>query len=181
VRGRARIAAVRALADVVETYERVGYRVVGERRGVVVRLEAEGRTPLRVSLAPEGRILGGSFALEVSTDEPVLPPTRGLSARGRGIVRLTSVIFRPVRGDGRGVELADALGRDALLRDRLAAVHFERIRVEPDGRPVIRHMGGSVVWVLFPPLVRAVPLVAEQARATADALEAFAALEVVSE
>jgi hypothetical protein len=53
-------------------------------------------------------------------------------------------------------------------------VHFEAIRIEPDGRAVIRHMGGSVVWMLFPPLVRPVPLVDEQARATLEALDAFA-------
>jgi hypothetical protein len=35
-------------------------------------------------------------------------------------------------------------------------------------------MGGSVVWVLFPPFVRAVPLVPEQAEATVAALDAFA-------
>jgi hypothetical protein len=38
---------------------------------------------------------------------------------------------------------------------------------------VIRHMGGSVVWMLFPPLVRPVPLTVPQARATVKALEAF--------
>jgi hypothetical protein len=54
-------------------------------------------------------------------------------------------------------------------------VHFERIRVEPDGRPVIRHFGGSVVWVLFPPLVKRVPFVPEQVEATLAALGAFAA------
>ena len=46
--------------------------------------------------------------------------------------------------------------------------------MEPDGRPVIRHLGGSVVWVLFPPLVKRVPLVPEQVNATLAALEAFA-------
>jgi len=35
-------------------------------------------------------------------------------------------------------------------------------------------MGGSVVWILFPPLVRTIPLVDEQARATLRALDAFA-------
>jgi hypothetical protein len=54
-------------------------------------------------------------------------------------------------------------------------VHFDRVRVEPDGSPVIRHMGSSVVWMLFPPLVRPIPLVEEQARETLGALEAFAA------
>jgi hypothetical protein len=175
VRGRARVAATRALADVVETFERLGYRA-SEPRGLEVRLERDGHAPLRARLAPEGRIFGGTFALEVSTAEPVLPATRGLSARGRGVVRLTGVAFRPARGDERGAALADALGRDAHLGERLAAVHFERVRIEPDGRSVVRHMGGSVVWILFPPLVRAVPLVAEQARATADALDAFAAV-----
>jgi hypothetical protein len=176
VRGRARSAAARGLADVLATYERLGYRA-SERRHLDARLDRLGRKPLRVSLAPAGRIFGGSFALEVATAEPVLPPTRGLSARGLGVVRLKSVAFRAGRDDEPGTELAGRLSRDAFLRERLAAVHFERIRVEPDGRPVIRHMGGSVVWVLFPPIVRAVPLVLEQARATADALEAFAAGE----
>jgi hypothetical protein len=175
VRGRARVAAVRALADVVATYERLGYHA-SERTALEARLESAGRAPLRVRLAPYGRIFGGSFALEVTTAEPALPPTRGLAARGRGVVRLKGVAFRARRGDEPGAALAARLGRDARLRERLAAVHFERIRVGPDGRPVIRHMGGSVVWVLFPPVVRAVPLVAEQARATAAALEAFAAL-----
>jgi Protein of unknown function (DUF3156) len=67
------------------------------------------------------------------------------------------------------------LQRDQRLRRALAEVDFERIEVEPGGRPAIRHLGGSVVWVLFPPLVRPVPLVDEQARAAAAALEAFAA------
>jgi hypothetical protein len=36
-------------------------------------------------------------------------------------------------------------------------------------------MGGSVVWVLFPPLVRQIPLIPEQVEATLAALDAFAA------
>jgi hypothetical protein len=52
-------------------------------------------------------------------------------------------------------------------------VHFEEIRVEPDGRAVIRHMGGSVVWLLFPPMARPIPISAEQIRATIEGLEAF--------
>ena len=46
--------------------------------------------------------------------------------------------------------------------------------VEPDGRPVIRHMGGSVVWVLFPPLVRDTPLPDGQPEAMVRALDEFA-------
>ena len=56
----------------------------------------------------------------------------------------------------------------------LTRVHFERVSVEPDGRPVIRHLGGSVVWVLFPPVIRATPLPAGQPRDIVRALEAFA-------
>jgi len=37
-------------------------------------------------------------------------------------------------------------------------------------------MGGSVVWMLFPPLVRPIPFVDEQAKETLGALEAFAAV-----
>ena len=74
-------------------------------------------------------------------------------------------------GTGRDLDLATF-----RLADRLSAVHFEAIRVEPDGRPVIRHLGGSVVWILFPPLVRRIPFVDEQARATVEALRAFGAV-----
>lgn len=123
-----------------------------------------------------GRIFGGTYGLELSTADPVLPRTRGLSARGKGVVRMHGVAFRAHRGDEAGRRLAERLEADARLTGRLEQVHFERLRVEPDGRPVIRHMGGSVVWVLFPPLVRRIPLVDEQLRASVVALEAFAAL-----
>jgi hypothetical protein len=103
----------------------------------------------------------------------VLPRSRGLTARGRGVIRMQGVRFRAKRGDEEGRRLAERLASDATLAERLRRVHFERIRVEPDGRPVIRHLGGSVVWILFPPLVRRVPLVADQVEATIAALEAF--------
>jgi hypothetical protein len=125
-------------------------------------------------MVPLGRIFGGTHALEVSTAVPVLPATRGLSARGRGAVRLGGFRFRPRSGDAAGRALAERLERDARLDEALRGVHFERIRVEPDGRPVIRHMGGSVVWILFPPLMKSIPFVDTQARATVRALEAFA-------
>jgi hypothetical protein len=73
------------------------------------------------------------------------------------------------------MRLAGKLESDEALQAALRKVHFEAVRVEPDGRPVIRHLGGSVVWVLFPPLVRTVPLVPEQAEAVARALAAFTA------
>jgi len=38
---------------------------------------------------------------------------------------------------------------------------------------VIRHMGGSIVWVMFPPIVRATPLPPGQPEAIVAALEAF--------
>jgi hypothetical protein len=126
-------------------------------------------------MAQEGKIFGGSYALEISPDEPVFPATRGLSARGKGIVRKRGVRFRAKRGDEAGGRLAERLGSDARLAERLGLVHFERIRVEPDGRPVIRHLGGSVVWILFPPLVRRIPFVPAQVDATVAALDAFAA------
>ena len=88
---------------------------------------------------------------------------------------MQGVRFRARRGDAAGKELAERLGSDARLTERLGLVHFERIRVDPDGRPVIRHLGGSVVWILFPPLVRRIPLVPDQVDATLAALEAFAA------
>jgi hypothetical protein len=88
---------------------------------------------------------------------------------------MKGVRFRAKRGDAAGERLATRLGADAALAETLGKVHFEEIRVEPDGRPVIRHLGGSVVWVLFPPLIRRIPLVPEQVSATLAAIEAFAA------
>jgi hypothetical protein len=153
----------------------LGYGSVPPDGSLTARLERDGRLPLLLRMVEQGRVFGGSFALEVTTVEPVLPETRGLRARGRGVVRLTGVEFRPRDGDAAGAELARRLVADPALGNSLRAVHFERIRVEPDGRPVVRQMGGSVVWMLFPPMVRPVPLVPEQAEATVRALEAFAA------
>jgi hypothetical protein len=36
-------------------------------------------------------------------------------------------------------------------------------------------MGGSLVWLLFPPMTRPIAISDEQVRATVDAIEAFAA------
>jgi hypothetical protein len=134
-----------------------------------------GRPAIRLRVARDGRIFGGSYALEVSTEKPVLPSSGGLSARGRGVVKMQGVRFRAKRGDEAGGRLARELASNEALAEQLSRVHFERIRVDPDGRPVIRHLGGSVVWVLFPPLVRRIPLVPEQVEATLAALEAFRA------
>ena len=173
IRGRARAVAARTLATSVETFEREGYRVVATD-GFERRLERDGWRAIRLGMASGGRVFGGSWALEIASADPVLPPTQGLRGRPRGAVRLSGVGFRPRDGDDEGARLARRLEEDEALQRSLARVHFERIRVEPDGRAVIRHMGGSVVWVLFPPLVRGVPLVPEQARAAVDALDAFA-------
>ncbi len=90
-------------------------------------------------------------------------------------MRLRHVAFRARSGDEEGARLAQRLTGDQALQHALGAVHFERIRVEADGTPVIRHMGGSVVWVLFPPVVRPVPLPEEQVGALVAAVEAFGA------
>lgn len=172
--GRARRRAVELLDGHVATFERFGYRAV-ERGPLEACLERAGSKPgLRVRMAQQGRVFGGAFALELSTSDPVLPCTRGLQARGRGLVTLRGVAFKPRPHDAAGARLARRLEDDDGLRATLASVHFERVRIDPDGRPVIRHMGGSVVWALFPPIVRPVPLVDEQARAAVAALEAFA-------
>jgi hypothetical protein len=168
--------AVRALDDAIERLGRAGYSQA-ERSGP---LEARLRKPsggqtIGVRLARDGRVFGGTYGLELSTAEPVLLPTKGLSARGRGLVRLRGVAFRARLGDETGRRLAARLEADRRLVDLLSKVHFERIRVEPDGRATIRHMGGSVVWILFPPVVKQIPLIPEQAAASLRALEAFAA------
>jgi uncharacterized protein DUF3156 len=165
--------ASRAFGDVLEAFEHDGFQV--EREGFTARLTRNGAVPVRATVVRQGRIFGGTYALELSTDEAVLPATRGLRGRPRGVVKLGGADFRSRGHDEAGRLLGARLERDDALQHAVSRVHFERIRVEPDGRPVIRHMGGSVVWILFPPFVRPVPLVAEQRRATLEALEAFAA------
>jgi hypothetical protein len=173
--GPARRRAAALLADDVELLQRLGYADARTIAPLEAEVGGSGRTGLRLRMAREGRIFGGTYGLELSTARPVLPTTSGLSARGRGLVKLQRVSFSARRGDVAGQALADRLQADRELTERLAQVHFERIRIEPDGTPVIRHMGGSIVWILFPPLVKRIPLVAEQARASVRALEAFAA------
>jgi Protein of unknown function (DUF3156) len=170
----ARGRAVRAFGEVLEGFERDGFEV--ERDDLSARLIRNGHEPLRARVVQQGRIFGGTYALELSTEEPVLPPTRGLRGRGRGVVKLGGVDFRARGHDDAGRLLGARLEHDERLQELLASVHFDRIRVEPEGRPVIRHMGGSVVWVLFPPFVRPVPLVPEQRRAAVAALDVFAAV-----
>jgi hypothetical protein len=159
---------------VVRGFARLGYREVRRPSPLRAHLAADGRAELRLALRPTGgRIFGGTYALEVSTAAPVLPPTGGVTARGRGLARLKRIDFRP-RGKGReGELLAARLSSDRELFRALGAVHFEQVRVDPDGRPSIRHMGGSLVWLLFPPMARPVPITAEQVRATVAALDAF--------
>jgi hypothetical protein len=166
------------LAANVDAFRRLGYREQEERDELAARLEpvTRGRPALVLRMARQGRIFGGAYALEIASAEPLLPATSGLRARGRGLVRMSHVSFRARRGDAAGARLAARLGSDQQLFEALRELHFERLRVEPIGRPVIRHMGGSVVWILFPPLVNSVPLVDAQATAAVAALEAFARL-----
>lgn len=174
--GPARTRAVKILEQDVELFQRAGCTDVEWLGPLAARFAALADRPaLRIEMAPQGKVFGGIYGLEISTDDPVLPRTRGLSGRGRGVARLRGVAFRARRGDEAGQRLADVLERDRRLVDRLGKVHFEKIRVDPEGRPVIRHMGGSLVWFLFPPLIKGIPLVAEQVKATIAALEAFAA------
>jgi Protein of unknown function (DUF3156) len=169
--------AAAVLASDTEAFERLGYRARDGVSAHSVALTApRGRGDLALHLRPEGRIFGGNWGLEVSTAEPVLPATaRGLAARGRGVVRMQGVRFRARRGDDESAShLAAALSADAALGEALGRVHFERVTVEPDGRVTIRHLGGSVVWLLLPPVVRTTPLPGGQPEAMAAALEEFA-------
>jgi Protein of unknown function (DUF3156) len=173
---RAQARAAGLLDEVVEAFRPLGYRETARPDRLEARLERARGLPLTLTFAPRGKVFGGQLALEVATAEPVLPTTaRGLSARPRGTVKLHGVSFHARADDPGAASLAERLNADAVLNEAIARVHFERVRVDPDGRPVVRHMGGSVVWMLFPPLVRPVPLVPEQAKATAEALEAIAA------
>jgi hypothetical protein len=164
------------LNDVIQAFRPLGYHEAGRLGPLEARLERRGGPAITISYAQRGKVFGGQIALEVATAEPVLPATpRGLSAHARGAVRMRGMAFRARGGEANAEALARALSEDARLAEKLGNVHFDRVRVDPDGRPVITQIGGSIVWILFPPLVRPVPLVPAQAKATAEALEAFAA------
>ena len=161
----------------VEAFERAGCRPLERPTRFRAVLEGpRGLGPVVVHLERCGRYFGGNWGMVVSTAEPVLPATeRGLAARGRGVVRQHGVRFRARgRGDTGGARLAQALSGDDELGAALDRVHFEEVSVRPDGRPAIRHLGGSVVWVIFPPIVRATPLPPDQPREILRALAAFA-------
>lgn len=170
--------AARVLADDIEAFERAGCRLL-ERRGSheAVLETPRGGGRIVVRLTRVGRVFGGNWGLEVAPEEAMLPATDvGLAARGRGVVKQHGVRFRPRRrGDERARRLAEALSGNAQLGEALGRVHFERLWVRRDGRPVIRHLGGSVVWVLFPPIVRATALPAGQPEEMLRAIEAFRA------
>jgi hypothetical protein len=175
VRGLSARRAAAVLKSDVEEFERLGYRPQeGDAPYSVVLVSPAGGRDLALRLRPEGRVFGGNWGLELSTAEPVLPATRrGLTARGRGVVRMQGVRFRARGDDAAAARLAAELSADARLGKALADVHFERLAVEPDGRPVIRHMGGSVVWLLIPPVVRTSPLPPGQPEAMVRALDEF--------
>ncbi|MDQ3889255.1 MAG: DUF3156 family protein [Actinomycetota bacterium] len=175
--GRARKEAAAALERHVNTFVGAGYRELERRAPLTARLRGDEKRGIELRMVPQGRVFGGSYVLEIATADPVLPPSSGLEGRGRGLVRLSRVSFHPAGDDATAHRLARQLGEDRRLQDALARVHFDRVRVTPDGRAAIRHVGGSVVWILFPPLVRPVPLVAAQAQATASALAAFSQAE----
>ncbi len=172
--GPARRRAIRLLDETTALYRGAGYETIDRRSALEARISGPSRVPLVLHLVPEGRIFGGTYGLEISTGAGTLAGTAGLTVRGRGVVRMHGVRFKPRRGDQAGSRLAGRLEADEQLARRLAAVHFERIRIEPDGKAVIRHMGGSLVWILFPPVIKAIPLVADQVRATIAAMERFA-------
>jgi hypothetical protein len=90
-------------------------------------------------------------------------------------VRRQDVSFGAKGSDPAAGRLAELLSADERLGEALGRVDFETLAVRPDGRPAIRHLGGSIVWVLIPPIVRETPLPAGQAKAMVRAFDAFAA------
>lgn len=173
MRARMRTRAARAFDGTLDIIGRATGREVERLGPLEARLTGTDRTAVRARMVPAGRVFGGTVDLELATATPVLPATGGLTGRGRGVVQMRGISFHARSHDGDGQRVAARLEADATLVRALSAVHFQRIRVEPDGRAVIRHLGGSLVWMLVPPLVRTVPLIPEQARATLNALEAF--------
>src|SRR5215216_512599 len=81
VRGLSARRAAAVLKSDVEAFERLGYRPhEGDSPYSVLLASPEGRRDLALRLRPEGRVFEGNWGLELSTAEPVLPPTsRGLT------------------------------------------------------------------------------------------------------
>ena len=105
-----------------------------------------GGVPIRLQLTRDGRIFGGNYGLELATREPVLRELAVSRREGRGedagrALWPSAETARPAVGG--------AARRGRPPRRAARPCPLQRIRVEPDGRPVIRHLGGSVVWVLF--------------------------------
>jgi hypothetical protein len=92
-------------------------------------------------------------------------PGKGVRVAGAGTAR---------GSDAAAGRLAALLSADERLGAALGGVDFELLSVRPDGRPAIRHLGGSIVWVLVPPIVRETPLPPGQVKAIVRALNAFA-------
>jgi hypothetical protein len=178
VSDRPRDRAALVLTDDIEAFEQAGCRVLERRSSHEAVLDTPGgASRIVVRLTRVGRIFGGNWGMEVTTEDAFLPETQGgLAARGRGIIKQQGVRFRARRrGDDGAARLAEALTSDQALGEALGRVHFERVWVRRDGRPVIRHLGGSVVWVLFPPIVRPTPLPDGQPAEILRALKAFRA------
>jgi hypothetical protein len=75
---------VLSLDDAIEGLGRAGYTEVERVSELEARVSSPaGGLPVRLRLTRDGRIFGGNYGLELSTEESVLPPTRGLSARGK--------------------------------------------------------------------------------------------------
>ena len=100
-------------------------------------------------MSQEGKILGGNYALEISTDDPVLPRTRGLSARGKGLVRMRGVRFRAKRRDAAGRKLAERLGSDALLAERLSLVGLTVTSTPAGAATFTRYVASAPTFFTF--------------------------------
>src|SRR5918999_2191729 len=128
--GPARQRAVLALDGAVEMFERTGAHA--ERVSPLEAKVQAGKGAFRLEMTREGKVFGGNYALEISTAEPVLPRTQGLSMRARGVVRMQGLRVRARRGDAAGTALGERLGKDTRLAELLGGGDFERIRVDPD-------------------------------------------------
>ena len=92
--------AIQSLDDAIERLGGAGYDRVERASPLAARLRSSaGKRALRLDMSREGKVFGGNYALELSTADPMLPATRGLTARGKGVVQMRGVAFRARRGD----------------------------------------------------------------------------------
>jgi hypothetical protein len=134
-----------------------------------------GLRALRLACAERKKFLGGVYKSVLEADfevDPELAPSAPLTLRYAGTFAKGAPSFSAPDGAG---ALRERLNADGKLMDTLAVQDLESMTLEPGPEPGTVRMrltpiGGSFVWMLFPPVKYAVKLPARHAQAMVDAV-----------